>query len=66
MNTANVYEHTQATAPYLTTEQVAAVLQVEQRTVAQWLRTGQLKGVKMGRLWRVPPSALDEFLNSTD
>lgn len=66
MNTANVYEHTQATAPYLTTEQIAALLQVEHRTVAHWLRTGRLKGLKMGRLWRVPSSALDEFLGGND
>ena len=42
----------------LTPAQVAQRLQVTERTVAGWLRTGRLPGVKLGRLWRVHPAAL--------
>ena len=46
----------------LTAQQVADYLQVDFRTVYTLLRSGKLKGVKVGRVWRIPQSALDEFL----
>jgi len=48
---------------YYTPEQVAALLQVNQITVRRWLRSGKLKGSRLGaRLWRVSQKQLDEFL----
>jgi acetyl-CoA synthetase len=44
-----------------TSRQVAEILQVHQRTVLIWLRTGKLHGVKMGRLWRIPESELNRI-----
>ena len=38
----------------LTTEEAAEWLGVKPQTVAKWLRMGRLKGVKIGRLWRIP------------
>ena len=47
---------------YYTPEQVAALLQVNQITVRRWLRSGKLKGSRLGaRLWRVSQKQLDEF-----
>lgn len=46
----------------LTPEQVADYLQVQPRTVLEWLRTGRLPGAKIGRLWRVRRHALEGFL----
>lgn len=46
----------------LTPEDAAKVLLVKPETVREWLRTGKLKGVKMGRLWRVRESDLETFL----
>ena len=43
-----------------TPEEAAEVLGVSAYTVGQWLRAGKIRGVKVGRLWRVPESALDE------
>lgn len=34
-------------------KQVAALLGVHQRTVQRWLRTGQLKGIRISRGWRI-------------
>ncbi len=46
----------------LTVEQASAVLSVHGETVRQWLRSGKLRGVKMGhRSWRVPEGALREL-----
>ena len=33
---------------------VAQMLGVNERTVAKWCRDGKIKGVKMGRVWRIP------------
>jgi excisionase family DNA binding protein len=50
-----------------TLQQVAERLQVRQRTVKRWLLSGQLRGLKAGRKWRVKPSAIEQFLQaSTD
>jgi excisionase family DNA binding protein len=46
----------------LTPEDAAKALVVKSSTVREWLRTGRLKGVKMGRLWRVREGDLEEFL----
>jgi excisionase family DNA binding protein len=44
----------------LTVEQAATRLHVHPKTVRRHLQTGTLRGVKRGRLWRVPESALTE------
>jgi len=46
----------------LTPEEVARKLKVSRRTIYLWLRQGRLKGVKVGDLWRIPESALREFI----
>lgn len=45
----------------LTTEQAAAALQVDQKTVRAMIRRGELRGIRCGRLIRVPKAALVEF-----
>ena len=47
----------------LTVEQVAERLSVHRNTIEAWLRSGELKGSKLGKkLWRIPESALEDFL----
>jgi excisionase family DNA binding protein len=46
----------------LTPEDAAKVLLVKPDTLRGWLRTGKLKGVRAGRLWRVRESDLEAFL----
>src|SRR5262245_23173862 len=48
----------------LTPEQVASRLQVADQTVYNLLRRGQLRGFRIGRLWRVKPADLETFLSS--
>ena len=51
----------------LTTETVAKVLLVKPDTLRGWLRTGKIKGVKVGnRLWRVWKSELEAFLQEDE
>lgn len=48
-----------------TPEGAAEALMVSPKTIREWLRTGKLKGVKVGRLWRVRESDLQEILQAT-
>jgi len=46
----------------LTIEQTAEYLQVSVSTVRRMVRDGRLRSVSLGRLRRVPESALQEFI----
>lgn len=48
----------------LTVDQAAEYLQVSSRWVRRILREGHLKGVKIGKLWRVEPEALEEYVKA--
>lgn len=43
-------------------KQVAAQLLLTEHTVYQYLREGSLKGVRVGRSWRVPEGSIREYL----
>jgi len=45
-----------------TVAQTADLLQVSEKTVRRMLDEGQLHGVRAGRNWRIPASALDDYL----
>ena len=49
----------------LTPPQVAERLQVNERTVTQWLRRGHLRGFKIGKEWRVSTRDLENFLEQS-
>jgi len=48
----------------LTVDQTAERLQVSSRWVRRILREGHLKGVKIGKLWRVEPEALEDYIKA--
>lgn len=47
-----------------TVAQVAEILQVHEKTVRRWINEGRLPVVRIGRLVRIPSSALDELAGS--
>ena len=47
----------------LTVEQAAAKLQIAPKTLKDWLRAGRLKGVRVGRLWRIKERDLEAFVD---
>ncbi len=49
----------------LTPPQVAQHLQVNERTVTQWLRRGHLRGFKIGKEWRISERDLKNFLEQS-
>ena len=48
----------------LTPSNVASRLQVNERTVTQWLRKGHLRGFKVGKEWRISSDDLQAFLEA--
>jgi len=47
-------------------EEVAEQLQVSERTIRRWLRAGELRGIRVGRLWRIRRKDLAAFLDKGD
>lgn len=45
-----------------TLEEVEGILKVTRRTIYNYIKGGQLKAVKMGKYWRVPQKALEDFI----
>ena len=43
---------------YLSVEEAAEILGVHIDTLRRWLREGEIKGEKFGRLWRIRESEL--------
>lgn len=41
-----------------TVEEVAEYLHVSPQVLGRWIREGRVRGLKMGRNWRIPP---DEY-----
>jgi excisionase family DNA binding protein len=51
-----------ATERLLTPAEVAEQLQLHPNTVRRFLNEGKIRGKWIGRVWRVEPSAIDEYL----
>ena len=49
-------------AEMLKVAEVASRLRVDQRTVYRMIRRGQLRAVRVGRLFRIPAEALKAYL----
>jgi excisionase family DNA binding protein len=48
---------------YLTVDETAKALKVEPNTVRKWLREGTIKGIKLGKSWRIAEAALRNQLS---
>lgn len=47
----------------LNTRQVAAMFEVNPRTVIRWIREGRLEAYQAGRNYRIPAEAVEKFKN---
>lgn len=47
---------------YLTVAEAAKILKVKHNTIRDWLKAGNLKGSKIGRLWRIERTDIDDFV----
>lgn len=48
----------------LTPEQAAEILNVTSNTIREWLKKGELKGLKIKNLWRIRPADLEAFIEA--
>ena len=48
---------------WLTPDEVAEIIRVSGKTVREWLRKGTLKGVKIGKIWRIREDDLKALLS---
>ena len=48
-----------------TTEEIAEKFKVTTTSVARWLRKGELQGIRIGNVWRVPEKSLFEFVEKS-
>jgi acetyl-CoA synthetase len=47
---------------YFTPDEFARRIAVHPQSVRLWLREGNIKGLKLGRIWRIPESEAQRFL----
>jgi len=47
-------------------EEVAKILNVSDGAVRKWLKARALKGIKLGRIWRIRESDFDKFLKERE
>lgn len=50
---------------YMTVAEVAAVMRVSKMTVYRLVHSGELPAVRVGRSFRVPEDAVDDFLKDS-
>lgn len=46
----------------ITAQEAAKRMSVQEETVKRWLRSGELKGYKMARRWKIDPADIDQFI----
>lgn len=49
--------------PLYTLKELAQLLEVTERTLHTYIKTGKLKGVKIGGKWKVTEENLQKFIN---
>jgi excisionase family DNA binding protein len=49
----------------LTPAEVARALGIPRNTLYNWLKHGRLRGVKIGRQWRIQPATLTAYVQAT-
>lgn len=50
--------------PLMTTHEVAELLKVSEATVRSWIHEGELRGIRLGREFRVVFKDLETFIDS--
>lgn len=48
----------------LTTDEVMDYLMIGRNTIYELLKSGKLKGFKIGSCWKIPKAAVDEYILS--
>lgn len=49
---------------YYSPREIANKYNVTSSAVNKWIKQGKLKAIKLGNVWRIPESALQEFIKT--
>ena len=49
----------------LTAQEAAEVLRVGHNAIYELLKSGELKGFRVGRVWKIPKEAVEEYIRSS-
>lgn len=52
------------TAKVLKVEELAVILAIGRNSAYELVRSGKIRSVKVGRTYRIPKAAVDEYLNA--
>ena len=52
------------TEKFYTSKEVAEILKLSNYTIGEYIRSGKLKAIKFGRVWRISENQLKQFLES--
>lgn len=47
----------------ITVKEAAERLAITERALREWLKRGDIQGIKMGRIWRLEKSVVEDFIN---
>lgn len=59
-------EHVMPHDRYQTVQELAERLEVAEATVRQWIKSGKLRAIDIGKGWRVSDTDLERFLSSRE
>lgn len=45
-----------------TPEDIGQIFHLATKTIREWLRQKKLRGIKLGKVWRIPESYLEEYI----
>jgi excisionase family DNA binding protein len=51
---------------YQTVQELAERLEVAEATVRQWIKSGELRAIDIGKGWRIADTDLDQFLRARE
>lgn len=54
----------QDTTKVLKVEELAVILSIGRNSAYELVRSGKIRSVKVGRTYRIPKAAVDEYLNA--
>ncbi|MEM8985239.1 MAG: helix-turn-helix domain-containing protein [Pseudomonadota bacterium] len=49
---------------FMSVKDVAELLQIGETTIRNWIRSGELPAIDVGREWRIAPKELEAFLET--
>lgn len=51
---------------YYTPSEIAKIFNFSPEGIRKWIKQGKLKAIRLGSRWRIPESALQEFLKDNN